>query len=94
MKRKKDCPVLKGFYVNDIQIKVWCPFCQEWHYHGACGYFTKTEGEGHRAAHCDLNGESPLRATGYYVQVFTRRELKGCDVKGELKGRQKGVKRR
>ncbi|MBA7538822.1 hypothetical protein ES705_31099 [subsurface metagenome] len=87
MKKKKDCPVLKGFYVDDIRIKVWCPFCQEWHYHGAEEYFTKTGGEGHRAAHCDLHRGSPLRATGYYVELFTRKELKGCDVKGELKGR-------
>jgi len=87
MKRKKDYPVLKGFYVDSIRIKVWCPFCQEWHYHGAVEQFTKTEGEGHRVAHCRLNEGSPLRETGYYVQVFTRKELKGCDVKGELKER-------
>ncbi|MBA7527094.1 hypothetical protein ES705_19268 [subsurface metagenome] len=86
MKRKKDCLVLKGFYVNDIQIKVWCPFCQEWHYHGATEQYTKTEGEGHRGAHC-TNGESPFHMGGYYVELFTRKELKDCDVKGELKKR-------
>lgn len=87
MKRKKDHPVLKGFYVDDIHIKVWCPFCQEWHYHGAGEQFTKTGGEGHRGAHC-MDKESPFLASGYYIQVFTRKELKGCDVKGELKGRE------
>ncbi|MBA7500116.1 hypothetical protein ES704_02869 [subsurface metagenome] len=96
MKRKKDCPVLKGFYVNDVQIKVWCPFCQGWHYHGATEQYTKTEGEGYRSAHCSTtvfnedgtgNSESPFNKTGYYIQVFTKDELKGCDVKGELKKR-------
>jgi len=85
-------PVLKGFYVGEGQIKVWCPFCQVWHFHG-CEEFTKTDGEGHRVAHCfdyfDGRSESPLRATGYIVKLITRKDLVGCDVKGELKGRKK-----
>jgi len=41
-------------------------------------------------AHC-VDGESPFHMGGYYIQVFTKDEIKGCDVKGELKGR-KGKK--
>ena len=86
--KRKDIPVLKGFYSGPIQIKVWCPFCQTWHFHGAVERFTKTEGEGHRSAHC-TNEKSPFLKSGYYIEVLTRKELEGCDVKGELTGRRK-----
>ncbi len=88
MIKEKDFPILKGFYSGSIQIKVWCPFCQVWHFHGATENFTKTKGEGHRDAYC-TNENSPFKKTGYIIKVITRKEIKGCDVKGELKERER-----
>lgn len=53
-------PVLLGEPHNG-QWKVWCPFCQHWHYHGI--------GEGHREAHCFGNEASPFHETGYWIRL-------------------------
>jgi len=63
---KDGIPVLKGF-LTETHLRVWCPYCRAFHYHG--------KGEGHRAAHCVK--DNPLRQTGYYVAVYTKAELKG-----------------
>lgn len=69
---RKGMPVLKGF-VKNSQLHVWCPFCVDWHHHGA------KDGHpamfGHRVAHCHRD-DSPLRETGYYIRPFTEGELK------------------
>ena len=57
MKFKKP-PVLLAVEAACGQLKVWCPFCDKWHYHGYP--------EGHRVAHCG-DVESPYCKTGYYI---------------------------
>jgi len=42
---KNGIPALLIDSICDNQIRVWCPYCRDFHYHGG------TEG-GHRAAHC------------------------------------------
>lgn len=43
---------------DDVQVHVWCRFCQAWHHHGGATL-------GHRIAH--RHGDSPCRATGYVL---------------------------
>ena len=71
-------PVLLGFPCSDYQVKVWCPHCREWHYHG----LDKPESRGrlgHRCAHCrhDSTTESgPYEKTGYYIKYLSEQEYK------------------
>lgn len=72
-------PILKGFIVGD-QIKVWCPYCREFHTHGlADGFIAMNH---HRVAHChdrSIKGKtvkSPFEEQGYYIEPFTKSELK------------------
>jgi len=53
---------------DGAQVRVWCPYCNAWHYHGAGTL-------GHRVAHCH-NVDSPYLATGYVLadpRKFRRR---------------------
>lgn len=50
-------------------LKVWCPFCHEWHLHGI-----QNEKDAHKVAHC--SGDSPLRDKGYYVRKLSKIEYK------------------
>ena len=45
-----DYPKLIAFPIDDIQCRVWCPWCAAWHHHG----YGEAERKGwrHRAAHC------------------------------------------
>lgn len=52
-------PVLLAEPHGDSQWRVWCPFCQHYHYHGKL--------EGHRSAHCREG--SPFNETGYYIML-------------------------
>ena len=44
------------------QLRIICPFCGKFHYHGAGG------GEGHRVAHC---GTTAASARGYVLRLRT-----------------------
>ena len=66
--KKDSCPVLKGFLVGS-QIIVWCPFCNQFHYHGSAAV------PGLRTAHCESE-DSAFRKTGYMVEYFTKKQLK------------------
>jgi hypothetical protein len=70
-KKKFDRPVLiaeDGGEDCPNSVRVWCPFCVAYHYHGKCN----EEGvmderlEGHRVAHCH-NPDSPFNNGGYYI---------------------------
>lgn len=45
------------------QLRIICPFCGKFHYHGAGG------GEGHRVAHCATKGAS---TRGYVLELRSR----------------------
>ena len=79
MRRPNDIiPVLKGFIVGD-QIVVWCPYCRDFHRHGLGDGIAMNH---HRVAHCydrEIKGEdfiSPFCIGGYYIEPFTKKELK------------------
>jgi hypothetical protein len=55
-------PVLLAQDHGETQLKVWCPYCVQFHYHGRGG------GEGHRVAHCDPDSCSPFIDTGYIIR--------------------------
>lgn len=75
-----DIPVLKGFIVGN-QIKVWCPYCRDFHTHGLEDGFKAMNH--HRVAHCYQRfayGKlrecmSPFKETGYYIEPFTKKEI-------------------
>lgn len=73
MAKEKDIPVLKGFLtVDGRQIKVWCPFCKDYHTHGAL----EEERQGkrtHRVAHCHGDNHNKYFLNGYYVQLEKRK---------------------
>jgi hypothetical protein len=53
-------PVLPAFATKSGSWKVWCRYCNLWHYHGPL--------PGHRSAHCRV-ATSPYRRTGYVLQL-------------------------
>lgn len=55
---------------NPNQVEFFCPYCTEYHRHGAAG----GDFEGHRSAHC--LDESPLSKTGYYLITEKRSRSK------------------
>jgi len=57
-------PVLKGEIIG-IQVRVWCEFCNRYHYHG---WPDPTARMTHRVTHC-INPTSPYQETGYYIEV-------------------------
>lgn len=73
MAKEKDIPVLKGFLtVDGRQIKVWCPFCKDYHTHGAL----EEERQGkrtHRVEHCFEEESKKHFPGGYFVQLEKRK---------------------
>ncbi len=68
-----DYPLLVGFLTHDRrQVKVWCPFCRRWHYHGADEEMITRKGS-HRVGHCDYF-EFGFRATGYYIRLINEKD--------------------
>ena len=59
-----------------VDVRVWCPYCVTWHYHG---YDTGNKKE-HRVTHCSnlrirgqyTDADSPFRETGYYLKLDPR----------------------
>ncbi|MBN1547420.1 MAG: hypothetical protein JW902_12245 [Syntrophaceae bacterium] len=70
-------PVLKG-YNSDQSIHVWCPFCMKWHIHGLTPDLKKGK-RSHRVSDC------PFYEHGYYVQLFTKKELKEIVISADLR---------
>lgn len=68
---KGKIPILLAYPNTDNQVKVWCPFCRAWHYHGALN--------GHRVAHCGHDSGSPFVETGYFIRVVNE---KGVKIRG------------
>ena len=57
-------PVLKGEIIR-IQVRVWCEYCNRYHYHGWPNLGDRMT---HRVNHC-INSDSPYRETDYYIEV-------------------------
>lgn len=55
-------PVLNAELCGGAQVRVWCKYCKEHHYHGRVGV------PGHRVALC-LEESSPYNETGYYLTL-------------------------
>jgi hypothetical protein len=57
-------PVLAALLVRDKngreELAVWCRYCENVHWHGNT--------EGHRAAHCFREADSPYVRTGYVLK--------------------------
>lgn len=67
-------PTVKCFRVKG-SVQVWCPFCANWHYHGAPKGFVKGGMSlGHRISHCST--QNPFRETGYNLKFATKKEIK------------------
>jgi hypothetical protein len=65
MKRhnSKATPLLVG-ELREGQLRVWCPHCKTYHWHG-WNAANRSDDVEHRVAHC---GEgSPFRDGGYYI---------------------------
>jgi hypothetical protein len=48
-------------------VTVWCKYCRRNHHHGIGEDGTLA---GHRAAHCDVFGDSPYVETGYILDII------------------------
>jgi len=69
----EECPLLVGFLTQDHrQVKVWCPFCRKWHYHGVDADMYRRKGS-HRVEHCH-HVDSGFYGTGYYIRVIYQKE--------------------
>jgi len=53
---------------NKQQVKLWCPYCNEYHIHGVDRNLL--DGNlSHRIAHC-VNENSPFKHDGYYLEMI------------------------
>ncbi len=50
---------------DPIQVRVWCPHCAKYHFHGR-GSPNATGNLGHRSAHCQTG---PFKVSGYWLQL-------------------------
>ena len=72
-------PVLLGF-VDDKMIRVWCPYCKDFHNHGwNHPEKNKTGDVEHRVAHCISHANSPFMDGGYYIGAFPSKEISKAD---------------
>jgi hypothetical protein len=75
IEKTEEYPILVGFLTHDRrQVKVWCPFCRKWHYHGADEWMYKRKGS-HRVGHCHHAG-SGFQGTGYCIRIINEKEKK------------------
>ena len=69
----EEYPLLVGFLTQDHrQVKVWCPFCRKWHYHGVDAGMYKRKGS-HRVEHCHRIGFG-FSETGYFIRIIYKKE--------------------
>lgn len=57
-------------------INVFCPWCDEFHYHSWNADYKRGE-TNHRVAHCGDAKGNPLKDSGYYVGEITPAKMKG-----------------
>ncbi len=69
-----DNRVLEAEFYGTSQVRLYCPHCQRWHYHGSAGVVAGTSE--HRVAHCTKPG-SPYERGGYWFTVVTQQEPVG-----------------
>ena len=75
MEKSGQSPLLLGYLTHDRrQVKVWCPFCRRWHYHGADEDMLNHRGS-HRVGHCH-HFEFGFRGTGYYIRLINKKDKK------------------
>ncbi|ODJ70254.1 hypothetical protein FM106_14965 [Brachybacterium faecium] len=58
--KKNNFPTLLGTDHSNSTVKVWCPFCEEYHVHA--------KKEGHFSSHCFIES-SPFKNTGYFIKL-------------------------
>ncbi len=72
-----DIPILVGIPTPDlVQVRVWCPYCDQWHYHGL-DHTYRPNIVSHRVAHC--HGDSPFKDSGYYIKYLSLNEYKATE---------------
>jgi hypothetical protein len=77
MKNATGLPTLRGFPISDgngVRIKVYCPWCDNWHWHSLSDDLEKG-GISRRRAHCRQK-MSPFYESGYMIALIRRGELK------------------
>jgi hypothetical protein len=81
--------ILRGFVNRGIGdsdqsplIKVWCPYCDQFHVHGWPWKPKDWRYKEYRRAHCDGNLDSPFHETGYYIAEFKQKDIQ--DIKDTI----------
>lgn len=73
MTKEKDIPVLKGFLtVDGRRIRVWCPFCKNYHTHGVSEGISQGK-KSHRIEHCFEEESKKHFLCGYFIQPEKRK---------------------
>lgn len=69
--------ILAGFPTPDLhQVRVWCPYCDQWHYHGLDRIYRPNR-LSHRVEHC--HGDSPFAKGGYYIKYLSLNEYEATE---------------
>ena len=77
-KPQRGIPVLRGWLTKDgTQIAVFCPYCNEMHFHGWPSGTPRPALE-HKVKHCV--GQTPFANGGYYVALFRKKDLEGLRI--------------
>jgi len=72
-------PVLRGWLLPDgNSVKVYCPYCNECHYHGLGSSDLSSGKIAHRGAHC-RGHDSPFRERGYYIGLLRKKDVADVD---------------
>lgn len=87
--RKQKVPVLLGFVdAKTDTIRVWCPFCQAFHTHGAPEAYPDEPGServmGFRVPHCGTTSgklPSPFRGNDYWIAEYPQTEYRSKQKK-------------
>ena len=66
---EKEKPLLQAWRTGrDNEVKVWCPYCSNYHYHSMPdARYGDVE---HRAAHCGK--ARPFKEGGYYIMLMRK----------------------
>jgi len=78
-KPPKGAPVLRGWLLPyGAQVKVYCPYCNDCHYHGVSEDELSHGRISHRTAHC-RDHESPFHKGGYYIGLVRKKDIADVD---------------
>lgn len=69
-----DIATLEASFHGTSQVKVYCPHCRRYHFHGNAGVVAGRPE--HRVAHCTKPG-SPYERRGYYFVVAAEDDARG-----------------